>query len=205
MAKELNRDLVNEVRKKGVLRSQRIIEAFMKVDRRDFVPKGWEDDTHLDTPVPIPGGMTTSQPSTIAFMLEILNPRPSEKILEIGTGSGYVTALLAQIVGEKGEIHSVEVLPELNKFASENLKKYKFKNTKLYLGDGKKRVPHGAPYEKIISGAEVPEIPDAWNKQLKNGGIIVTPFDNHVLKATKVSENKFKHGEYPYFRFIKMA
>ncbi len=176
----------------------------MKVDRIHFVPERWEDDAYLDIPVPIPGGMTTSQPSTIAFMLEILNPRPRDKILEIGTGSGYVTALLAEITGRRGKVFSVEALSELKEFAENNLKKLDYKNIRLYAGDGKNGLPDAAPFDKIISGAEVSEIPETWEDQLKKSGVIVTPFDNHILKATKISGDTFKEDTYPYFSFVKM-
>src|SRR5207249_2549677 len=105
-----NTRLINEIKEKiTTLTSPRILKAFNKVDRIDFVPEDFEDNAYLDIPIPIPGAMTTSQPSTIAFMLSILDPHLGDKILEIGTGSGYVTALVAEIVGKHGQVFSIEV------------------------------------------------------------------------------------------------
>jgi len=200
-----NAALIKSMREGGVLKSPHIIEAFERVKRIDFVPENFRDNAYLDIPIPLAEGMTTSQPSTIAFMLEKLQPGVGDRILEIGTGSGYQTALLAEITGESGAVHSIEIMPELNKFAENNLKKYKYKNITLYLKDGKKGVPEKAPFNKIISGAETAAIPNAWKKQLTIGGLIVTPFDHHVLKAVKISESKFKETKFPYFRFVKLA
>lgn len=205
MAKKENLVLIHQMKRSGALKSPRIVKAFSGVDRIDFVPEEFRDNAYLDVPVPIPGVMTTSQPSTIAFMLEILNPKAGDRILEIGTGSGYVTALLAELVGKRGEVHSIEALPELKDFAEKNLKKYKYRNIHLYLGDGKTGLPDKSPFDKIISGAEIAEIPDTWRAQLKYGGVIVTPSDNHVLRATKITEKDFQQNKYPYFKFIRMV
>ena len=204
LSQAANESLIGEMRKSKVLKSPQIIKAFKTVSRIDFVPEDFKDSAYLDVPVPIPEGMTTSQPSTIAFMLELLQARPEDKILEVGTGSGYLTALLADLVGGQGEVHSVELLPRLNEFANNNLRKYRYKNVMLYIGDGRSGIPEIAPFDKIISGAEVGIIPEEWKRQLKVGGVIITPFDDHVLKVEKISEKEYRETEFPNFSFVKM-
>ncbi|HZZ99425.1 MAG TPA: protein-L-isoaspartate O-methyltransferase [Candidatus Paceibacterota bacterium] len=204
MSYELNKTLVDEIRDKGILKSPRIMGAFLVVDRSEFVPDDLMDEAYDDMPLPIPGSMTTSQPSTIAFMLELLDPRPGERILEIGTGSGYVTALLAELVGKSGKVYSIESMSELAEFAADNLEQFGYGNINLYTGDGRTGMGSGAPYDKIISGAEIEEIPEDWREQLKNGGLIVTPYDDHVLKAVKNHEN-LERDRFPYFSFVKLT
>lgn len=186
------------------MKSPQIINAFRNVRRADFVPKEFKKEAYSNMPVPIPGNMTTSQPSTIAFMIELLEPAPGQRILEIGTGSGYLTALLAEITGNTGRVCSIEILPELKKFAESNLKKYAYQNIAQYLGSGKGGLPEEASFDKIISGAEIADIPDAWKDQLKIDGCIVTPSKGQILKAIKIRHKKFKLDRFPYYDFVKM-
>jgi len=196
--------LLARMRKRGVLRSHRILKAFKRVNRIDFTPEEFKENAYLDVPIPIDAGMTTSQPSTIAFMLEALKPKRGDTILEIGTGSGYMTALLAYVVGAGGRVYSIELSPELHIFASNNLKKYDCRNVTLYLGDGKKGLPEKAPFQKIISAAEVSEVPAAWKEQIQVGGTIVTPLNGHLLKIDRISKDQFREHKYPHFEFVKM-
>lgn len=203
MSYELNKTLVDTIKKNNLLKSSRVAGAFMVVDRAEFLPDEKRDDAYSDVPIEIPGHVPTSQPSAVAFMLELLDPRPGEKILEIGTGSGYVTALLAELVGKSGRVYSIELMPILNEFAQVNLEQFGYGNIKLYSGDGKEGISSGAIYDKIISGAEVKEIPAAWQEQLKNGGVIVTPYKDHVLKITKTLDG-FESERFPFFSFVQM-
>lgn len=124
--------LITELRHDGYLKSPRLIEAFLKIDRKDFVPKELWAEAYGNYPLPIGEGQTISQPLTVAFMLELLEPRPGEKILEVGAGSGWQAALLAYAVsGVKGQVSSgrvvaVERIPELAKMAERNISKYNF-------------------------------------------------------------------------------
>ena len=123
-----NQSLINHLINVGVLKTPEIIKAFYKIDRAFFVPKEFHDYAYEDYPLSIGYGATISQPYTVAFMLELLQPKKGEKILDVGSGSSWTTALLAHIVGIKGKIFGVEIVPELIKFAKDNLKKFKFSN-----------------------------------------------------------------------------
>lgn len=201
----LLKDLIED----GYLKTPRLIEAFRKIDRRDFVPEDMKDLAYLNEALPIGYGQTISQPLTVAFMLERLQPQPGEKILDIGTGSGWKAALLAAVVGEQGQVISLEIVPELHEMAKKNLAKYNFpsyEDGKLYLGDGAEGYAPEAPYDKIISGAAAAEVPEAWKKQLKIGGRLLTPLrSNILLQLDKISEDKFEEKEYPGFVFVPLV
>lgn len=176
----------------------------MAVDRIDFVPDRFKKEAYLDIPVAIGQGLTTSQPTTIAFMLEKLKPRLNQKILEIGTGSGYLTALLAHITGPAGQIFSIEYVPELKKIAEFNLKKYRYQNIKLLAGDGKKGLVKSAPFDRIVSSAAASSVPEAWKSQIAVGGIILTPLGSRILKLIRKTETKFIEEEFPTFAFSEL-
>jgi protein-L-isoaspartate(D-aspartate) O-methyltransferase len=199
-----NRKFIEQLVREGRIKTKAIINAFFKIDRTDFVPDEFKDEAYFDMPIPIFSGMTTSQPSTIAFMLEKLQPRRGQKVFEIGTGSGYLTALLAVLVGEKGGVFSVEYFPELKNFAESNLRQYNFKNVILLAGDGKDGLLQEAPFDKIISSAEVREIPKTWEEQLKIGGSILTPIDSKIVLAKKVAEDKFDAEFFSAFSFVPL-
>lgn len=111
-------NLIQKIIDSGYLKSPHIIEAFLAIDRKDFVVSGYQDETYLNTPLSIGFGQTISQPLTVAFILELLRPQAGEKILDIGSGSGWTTALLAYIVSQKkkGKVIAIERIPELKKF-----------------------------------------------------------------------------------------
>jgi protein-L-isoaspartate(D-aspartate) O-methyltransferase len=199
-----NRKFIEQLVKEGRIKTKAISNAFFKIDRIDFVPEKFKGEAYLDIPIPIYHGMTTSQPSTIAFMLEKLRPQKGDKVLEIGTGSGYLTALLAVLVGKNGKVFSVEYFPKLKEFAESNLRHYNFKNIKLLTGDGKSGLLEEAPFDKIISSAEVKEIPRAWEEQLKIGGSILTPIDSKIVLAKKVAEDKFDAEFFSAFSFVPL-
>ena len=119
-------DLVHKLLDEGVLKTPRIIAAFKKIDRADFVVDEYKGEAYGDYPLPIGYGQTISQPSTVALMLELLQPAEGDKVLDVGSGSGWTTALLAQIVGPKGKIFGLELVPELVKFGRENIARYNF-------------------------------------------------------------------------------
>lgn len=199
-----NKKFIEQLVQEGRIKTKAIINAFFKIDRIDFVPDDFKDDAYLDIPIPIFYGMTTSQPSTIAFMLEKLWPRKGDKVLEIGTGSGYLTALLAMLVGKNGRVFSIEYFPGLKDFAESNLRRYNFKNITLLAGDGKNGLPQEAPFDKIVSSAEVREIPRAWEEQLKIDGSILTPIDSKVVLAKKVAKDKFDAEFFSAFSFVPL-
>ena len=112
--------LVKELISSGYLKTPEIIDAFQKIDRKDFVSDEYKDRAYVNAPLPIGYGQTISQPLTVAFMLELLQPEKGNKILEIGSGSGWQTALLARVVGDEGRVFAIELIPELEQFGRKN-------------------------------------------------------------------------------------
>src|SRR4030042_111787 len=123
-----NEELVDYLVGAGVLKSLNIIRAFAKIDRKDFVTSGCEGFAYDDSPCSIGYGQTISQPTTVAFMMEQLKPEEGDKVLDIGSGSGWTAAILASIVGEEGRVFAFEIIPILKRFGESNVKKYKFNN-----------------------------------------------------------------------------
>lgn len=197
--------LIHKLISEGYLKTDSIIEAFDKINRADFLPPELETQAEADTPLPIGFGQTISQPLTVAFMLEKIEPKKGEKILDIGAGSGWQSALLAHIVGPKGKVFAIERIPELVSFARKNLSKYSFKNIELIRSDGAKGYPEKAPFDKIIAAAAAKKIPKALKEQLKIGGKLLMPFfDNTLRLLTKEDKNKFKEEIFYSFVFVPL-
>ncbi len=201
-------NLVNSLIKDGYLKTPEIIEAFKKIDRKNFTPKKYKSDAYVNAPLPIGFGQTISQPLTVAFIIELLGPKAGDKILDIGAGSGWVTALLASIVGEKGKIIGVERVPELKEMAERNTAKYNFLEkgvVKIVLADGSKGYKEEAFYDKVISGAAAyGDIPPEWKKQLKIGGKIVAPIENSIVVIDKIGKKEYAKKEYFGFSFVPL-
>ncbi len=200
--------LIDSLIKDGWLKTERIIEAFRKIQRVDFVPEDIKNLADLNEALPIGFGQTISQPLVVAFMLELLDPKPGEKILDIGSGSGWTSALLAEIVGQKGRVIAVEVIRELKKFGEENVRKYDFikeGRVRFFYGDGSKGYPGEAPFDKILASASAEKIPRAWKKQIKIGGKIVTPIGSSIWFFNRKSEQEFEEIEYPGFVFVPLV
>ncbi|MDP3999502.1 MAG: protein-L-isoaspartate(D-aspartate) O-methyltransferase [bacterium] len=197
-------DLIQALIKDGYLKTPAIIEAFQKIDRKDFVPEEHKERAYVNEALPIGYGQTTSQPLVVAFMLELLQLNPGEKVLEIGTGSGWKTALLAQL---GGIVFSMERIEELQKMADKNIQNYGFienGSVKLLSGDGSKGYPEGASFDKIIAAAAADVLPEAWKGQLNIGGRMVAPVGESILVLEKISKNKFKTKEYFGFSFVPL-
>ena len=148
--------LVGELIESGYLKTQTLIQAFRSVDRSYFVPAKFKEEAYVNEPLPIGYGQTISQPLVVAFMLEQLSPKPGEKILDIGSGSGWQTALLAYIVGETGKVVAIERISELVKIAKENISKFNFIKkgiVELIEGNALNGYSKEAPYDKIIAAA----------------------------------------------------
>ncbi len=195
----LIQSLIND----GYLKTPSIIEAFKKIDRADFIPEDRKKEAYGNYPLPIGFGQTISQPLTVAFMLELLEPKPGEKILDIGSGSGWQAALLAHIVGEQGKIISIERIPELKEFAENNLKKIGI--IEVRIGDGTEGDVTNAPFDKIIAAAAGKNIPDAWEEQLKIGGRIVAPVKESILVLDKRGPDEFEEKQYLGFSFVPLV
>ena len=154
---------------------EREVDAFKKVDRKEFIPKVMQAHAYEDIPLPLMRGKTISQPTTVMIMTAALELKEGDKVFELGTGSGYQSAIIAKIIGKKGKVISTEVMPELVQFAKENLAKAKMKNVSVYEEDGSKGMPSEAPFDKIIITAACKEFPDQLIDQLRIGGIIIGP------------------------------
>lgn len=203
-SKQLIDDLIGE----GYLRTPRIIDAFRKIDRIDFVPEKFKADAYINAPLPIGYGQTISQPLTVAFMLELLDPEKDDKILDVGSGSGWQTALLAEIAGEKGKVFGVERISELAEFGEKNIDKYDFikkEIAKIIYANGSKGLKNEAPFDRIIAGAMAEKIPEELKKQLKIGGRLVIPQGGSIWLLIKKSEVEFEEYEYPGFAFVPMV
>lgn len=198
-------ELVQYLKSSGVLRDKSIEKAFLKIDRADFVPEEMKRSAYLDTALPIGEGQTISQPWVVAFMLEQLKPKTGDKILDVGAGSGWQTALLAKIVGPKGKVYAVEIIPGLYEQAQANLAKYNFKNIELLCQDARDGLPQKAPFNGIIAGASGGKIPNAWLEQVKTGGKIVAPVGESVRVYTKCKDGSFEVREYPGFIFVPLV
>ena len=201
-------ELIDSLIKDGWLKTERIIQTFKKIKRVDFLPEDIKDLAELNEALPIGQGQTISQPLVVAFMLEQLQPQPRDKILDIGAGSGWTAALLAEIVGGQGKIIALEVIPELKEFGEENIAKYNFIEkgmVQFICADGSKGYNQKAPFDKILASAAVQgEVPQEWKKQLKTGGRIVTPIGSSIWLFVKKSATEFKETEYPGFAFVPL-
>lgn len=167
------------------------------------MPLNIKNLAEANTALPIGFSQTISQSLVVAFMLEQLEPQAGDKILDIGSGSGWTSALLAEIVGPKGKIVALEIIPELMEFGKRNVAKYNFP-AQFICADGSKGYKQEAPYDKILASASGKDIPSAWKKQLKVGGIIVAPVGNSIWRLVKKSGSRFQETEYPGFVFVPL-
>ncbi len=193
--------------KNKIVTNKRVIDAFKKVKREYFVLKEFRSDAYKDVPLPILKEQTISQPTTVVMMLDFIELKKGMKVLEIGTGSGYNAALMAEIVGPKGRIYTTETIEDLVDFAKKNLKKAKTTNVRVIHTDGSKGWPTAAPYDRIICTAAAPKIPEVYIEQLKEGGIIVIPvgplYGQVMIKGKKV-KNKLETERLGDFMFVPL-
>jgi len=205
--KEAKERLIKSLTEKGVLRSPSVTKAFRSVPREMFILPRDVRSAYEDVPLPIPGHQTISQPLTVAFMTELLEPKAGQKVLEVGSGSGYQAAILSKIVGAKGKIVTTEIVPELFDFARENLRKARIKNVDVIFSDGSEGYEKQAPYDRIIVTAGAPRVPDALKRQLKVGGRMVIPIGEDVQTMTlliKKARDKFETSYHGEFRFVPL-
>lgn len=177
---EERKRLVKGLKREGILKSQEVIEAFLKVPRELFVWPGMEAEAYWDTPLPLGNtGQTISAPHMVAIMLEELKVKRGMKVLEIGTGSGYNAALLAELVGQKGEVVTIERIPELVEFARKNIERAGYSSrVRIIQGDGTLGYPSRSTnpiYDRIIVTAAAPKAPKYLMYQLKDDGIFLAP------------------------------
>ncbi len=188
--KEAYSILIAGLIKEGHLKSDNIISTFFKVSRWEFVPEELKKFTTSDEPIPIGYGQTMSAPHMVAIMLELLDIKEGENILEIGTGSGWNTALMAELTGPEGSITTIEYVKDLHEQAKKNLEE--FFNVECIKGDGKEGYSKNAPYDKIIVTCAAKEIPKALEEQLADGGLIVIPIGSVIMQELVKGTKKGK-------------
>ena len=200
-------DLIDILIKGGWLKSPKIIDAFREIKRIDFLPEDLKDSAELNTALPIGYSQTISQPLVVAFMIEQLDPKRGDKVLDIGSGSGWTTALLSHIVGSEGKVIAIELIPELKEFGEKNVSKYSFVDkgiAEFVCADGSKGYNKEAPFDRILASASAQKLPKAWKEELKVGGRIVTPISPSIWVFIKKSEDDFEGIEYPGFAFVPL-
>ena len=200
--------LVNNLIKEGYLKTDSIIDAFSEIERIEFVPEELELQAEANVALPIGYGQTISQPMTVALMLELLAPESGQKILDVGSGSGWITALLAHIVGEKGKVIGIEIVTELLEMGKRNNEKYSFVTkgiAEFYNANGSKGFPEQAPFDRIIVSASAQEVPEPLKQQLKVGGKMVIPVRNSLWYLEKRGEDDFHKEEFPGFVFVPLV
>lgn len=197
--------LVNDLIRNGYLRSDKIIDAFFYIHRTEFVPSDLRSQADANIPLPIGSGQTISQPLVVAFMLELLDPQSGNNVLDVGSGSGWTTALLAYIVGEKGRVTGLEVMEGLCEQGRENVKKFDFlkkENIEFYCQSASGGFEKNAPYDRILVSASVDEIPLEFEKQLVIGGKMVIPVRNEIWYVKKKSQTDFLIEKFAGFSFV---
>ncbi len=199
--------LIDVLIKENWVKTPSVKAAFLKIKREDFLPENVKNLAEVNEALPIGFGQTISQPAVVAFMFEQLQPKKGDKILDVGSGSGWTSGLLAEIVGETGKIVSLELVPELKEFGEQNLLKYGFVEkgiVKTFLADGSKGLQEESPYDKILASATSAQIPNEWKDQLKVGGRIVAPVGNSIKTILKKSETEFEEIDHPGFVFVPL-
>lgn len=201
--KGLRKQLAKEVQAKGI-QDERIIQAIEKIPRHFFLDSSFMEFAYQDKPFPIGSGQTISQPFTVAFQTELLEVKKGEKVLEIGTGSGYQACILLEL---GARVFSIERHRDLHIKTAALLKKINY-HPRLFYGDGYLGLPAFAPFDKILVTAAAPQVPDALLQQLKIGGILVIPVgpdaSQVMMKIVKIAEGQYQQTEYGQFRFVPM-
>ncbi|GAL68683.1 protein-L-isoaspartate(D-aspartate) O-methyltransferase [Jejuia pallidilutea] len=200
----LRQQLVNVIRAKGI-QDEKVLAAIGKIPRHLFMDSGFLDHAYQDKAFPIAADQTISQPYTVAFQTELMQVSPEDKVLEIGTGSGYQTAVLCEL---GARVYSIERQQELFKKTSKFLPKLGYRAKKLIFGDGYKGLPDEAPFDSIIVTAGAPFVPKPLLSQLKvDGGRLVIPVGDDVQVMTlfiRKGPKEFEQHEFGEFRFVPL-
>ncbi|HEX5667869.1 MAG TPA: protein-L-isoaspartate(D-aspartate) O-methyltransferase [Chitinophagaceae bacterium] len=202
--KGLRKKLVDVVKSKGIT-DERVLEALMSIPRHFFLDSAFDQQAYVDKAFPISAGQTISQPYTVAYQTQLLQCRPHDKVLEIGTGSGYQCVILATMGAQVFTIERQKQLFDSNK---EFAYLRSFPNIKFFYGDGFEGLPSYAPFDRVIVTAAAPFIPVKLIEQMKIGGIMVIPVDEgnlqRMLRITKISETETREEKFDLFSFVPM-
>ncbi len=201
--KGMRRSLIRTLVQKGI-EDERVLQAISQVPRHFFFEKVFLEQAYQDKAFPIGEGQTISQPYTVAFQSQLLNVKPGEKVLEIGTGSGYQCCVLLEL---GARVYTIEYIRKLHEKARTMLPAMGYRATFIH-GDGSRGLPSYAPYDKIIVTAGAPTVPNDLLRQLAVGGSLVIPVGDDrqqkMLRLTKQSENRILKEEYDFFSFVKL-
>ena len=204
--------MVYEIRSRYDLRAPSVLSTMLEIPRVEFVPKNYKNIAYQDRPVAIGHGQTMSQPYTVAFMTDLLELTGNEKVLEIGTGSGYQAAVLSKLARK---VYTIEIIPELARNAEKNLKRLGYKNVKVKIGTGEYGWKEKSPFDTILVTAGLGEkVPDALFEQLKADGVMVAPIgrgaDKKMVRFTKTrlhqsfgEAKKEKFGTFHFVPFVE--
>jgi len=195
------KQLVEGLRRQGILRSEAVIRAMLKVKREEYLPHEEREYAYVDSPLPIGLGRTISAPHMVSIMNEALELHSGLVVLEIGAGSGYHAATIAEIVApegatSKGHVYTIEIVPELARFAEENIARTGYGDRVTIMeGDGSVGYLEKAPYDRIIVTAAAPRVPEPLLEQLKNGGLMVIPVGSEHMFQTLLVVRKNEKGK----------
>ncbi|TVR77618.1 MAG: protein-L-isoaspartate(D-aspartate) O-methyltransferase [Chitinophagaceae bacterium] len=203
--KGLRKRLLKELREKGIT-DETLLEAMNNLPRHYFFDNAFMESAYEDKAFPIGEGQTISQPFTVAYQTQLLQIKPNEKVLEIGTGSGYQACILAEM---NARVYTIERQRKLFEHTRELLPKIGYSNIKLFFGDGYAGLPAFSPFKKILVTAAAPEIPQPLLDQLDIGGMMVIPVDENenvqrMLRITKIDTEDFDKEEFDTFRFVPL-
>ncbi|MEQ1800172.1 MAG: protein-L-isoaspartate(D-aspartate) O-methyltransferase [Lacibacter sp.] len=203
--KGLRKKLVDLLRSKGIT-DERVLEAINTLPRHYFLDTAFDEIAYEDRAFPIDEGQTISQPYTVAYQTQLLDIKPYDKVLEIGTGSAYQACVLAEMSAQVYTIERQKKLYDFNKVAFPFLKKYH--NIKFFFGDGFEGLPTYAPFDKVIITAAAPFVPPKLIEQMKAGGKMVIPVDEgdaqRMKRLTKLADGSYSEEEFDAFSFVPM-
>ena len=195
--------LISHLKRQGVLKSDKIETALRRVDRKNFVPASLQPQAYEDRPLPLAEGQTISQPTTVVFMLELLDVKPNQKILDIGAGSGWVSCLLAELAKPNGRVYAYEIKEKVAQMGAENIARLNCSNVIYRWADAAEVWAKASPYDRIHCAAAFKKIPPDLLDQLAVGGVLVAPTqDNYIYKVKRTSKEKFESEKYFGFVFV---
>lgn len=183
----LNQKMITEHLIKRGIKNSGLLDAIKQIKRHDFLPNNLKTRAYDDAAIEILPGQTISQPYITAFMIELLDPQKEDKVLEIGTGTGWQTAILSKL---SKEVYSIDIRKDLYEFSKKNIEKYGCENIKLKIGDGYKGWEEFAPFDKIILSCAPEDIPNSLITQLKNNGKMVLPCGKYDQKLKILAKNE---------------
>ena len=201
--KGMRKQLVDELKTKGIT-DQRVLDAINKIPRHFFLDSSFLEHAYQDKAFRIEAGQTISQPFTVAFQSQLLEIKKGDKVLEIGTGSGYQTCVLLEL---GAEVYTIETQKVLHQKSSRFLHEMGYR-AQFFLGDGTIGLKQFSPFDKIIVTAGAPQVPEAYMEQMKIGGVLVIPVGDDkkqiMVRIKKIQENEFSKENFGDFKFVKL-